>query len=697
MRAFLLALLLPLLAGCEADAPSHPRFPFAPDVRCGHYANVHLFHRPKATHLLLTDFAAQPATPEPDFADALATRLVAQARALAAEHPTPDAGAPERDLEAVRLHCRVDRHPQARNLAGELGADLVLWGNAPCDVESGAQPSTEPGLPSRVCPHLTLTRADRDIRRSERPELATPADLDLPSRPSSSPEQLVAFAVGLHLHEQARYPEAALAFRKAAEIDGEPRGMGVIDLYLGVASFRAGDLPQALAQARKALARVAGTGSRLEAAALDNLGAVLHAQGDRTGALEHYHRALAISEKALDQGHPDGAVALDNIGRALAEAGDEAGALVQYRRALSIDERVLGREHPAVAIDAGHLGRELHRAGDYGGALEHFRRALAIEEKTLGPLHPALALILNNIAAVLNQQGDHQGAVATYRRAIAVVQQAVGPDEAALVVDLHNLAGALFDLGDYVGAMKELRRALTIEEKRLGADDPRLVSRLNGMVAVLIAQGNHADAAAQLRRIVAIEEKAYGPGDLRLAESLAILGGELGTTGDQAGGIAALRRALAIDESAPGVDPLAVARTAGLLGAWLDAADDHAGAIELLRRALDIYTDKLGPEHAKTRGVRDELSQALAARSGWRSDGTAGGLIVSECAKPGCSRLQPGDWIVAFGAKKLRDADDFLAQLHDAPRDGVVTLTVVRDGKRLRVRAQVGRGEIFIR
>jgi tetratricopeptide (TPR) repeat protein len=697
MRAFLLTLLLPLLAGCEADARARPLFPVAPDARCGHYANVHLFHRPKATHVLLTDFATQPAPSAPDFADSLATRLVAQARAIAAEHPTPDAGSTERDMEVVRLHCRVDRHPQARSLAGELGADLVVWGNTPCDLEPGAAPISEPGQPARVCPHLTLTRADRDIRHAERPELATPADLDLPALPSSSPEQLVAFAVGLHLHEQSRYSDAVLAFRKAAAIEGEARSMGVIDLYLGVAGVRAGDLPHALEQARKALARVAGTGSRLEAAALDNLGAVLDAQGDRTGALEHYHRALAVSEKALDQGHPDGAVALDNIGRALAEAGDDVGALVQYRRALSIDERVLGPQHLAVAIDAGNLGELLFRQKDYGGALEQYRRALAIEERELGPDDLAVGRSLNDICVMLRTQGDQQGAGVSCRRSLSIAERAMGPDDPVVAVRLNNLARVSFAQGDYEGALRLQRRALAIEERRLGELGSGLTVYLHGIVALLVAQGDHGSAVVSQRRIVAISEKALGPDDPALARELFYLGGLLTTQEDPADAVACLRRALAIDERALGGDSFAVAYDARGLANALDMSVDAAEAIALYRRALGIFTAKVGPEGRETTGTRDDLSQALAARSGWQPDGKAGGVAVVGCLKPGCAGLQPGDWIIAVGAKKLRDRDDFLAQLPIPPRDGVLTLTVVRDGKRLPVRAQLGRGEILIR
>src|SRR5262245_62981515 len=85
---------------------------------------------------------------------------------------------------------------------------------------------------------------------------------------------------------------------------------------------------------------------RNRAASLDNLGRMLHDQGDFAGVRLLYERALAIREKVLGPEHPRTAASLDNLGRMLHDQGDFAGARLLYERALAIREKVLGPEHP---------------------------------------------------------------------------------------------------------------------------------------------------------------------------------------------------------------------------------------------------------------------------------------------------------------------------------------------------------------
>ena len=49
------------------------------------------------------------------------------------------------------------------------------------------------------------------------------------------------------------------------------------------------------------------------AQSLNNLGAVLQAQGDLEGARDHYERALAIREKALGADHPGTQTVRNNL------------------------------------------------------------------------------------------------------------------------------------------------------------------------------------------------------------------------------------------------------------------------------------------------------------------------------------------------------------------------------------------------
>ena len=108
------------------------------------------------------------------------------------------------------------------------------------------------------------------------------------------------------------------------------------------------------------------------ATSLNNLGAVLRAQGDLEGARGYYERALAIREKALGADHPDVATSLNNLGALAYAQGDLEGA-------------------------RGYLERA---QGDLEGARGYHERALAIWEKALGADHPDVATSLNNLGLV---------------------------------------------------------------------------------------------------------------------------------------------------------------------------------------------------------------------------------------------------------------------------------------------------------
>jgi hypothetical protein len=59
----------------------------------------------------------------------------------------------------------------------------------------------------------------------------------------------------------------------------------------------------------------------------NNIGSILKAQRDLTGALESTRRALAIDEKVYGLDHPQVARDVNNIGQILQDQGDLAGAL----------------------------------------------------------------------------------------------------------------------------------------------------------------------------------------------------------------------------------------------------------------------------------------------------------------------------------------------------------------------------------
>jgi len=119
-----------------------------------------------------------------------------------------------------------------------------------------------------------------------------------------------------------------------------------------------------------------------------------------TPARAAYGRALAIWTEVYGEDHPQAAAAHNNLGLVMQAEGDLAGARAAYERALAIDEAVFGPDHPNVARDVNNLGGVLQDLGDHAGARAAFERALAIFEAMLGPDHPNTRIVRGNLASL---------------------------------------------------------------------------------------------------------------------------------------------------------------------------------------------------------------------------------------------------------------------------------------------------------
>jgi Tfp pilus assembly protein PilF len=166
--------------------------------------------------------------------------------------------------------------------------------------------------------------------------------------------------------------------------------------------------------------RILGSEHPDVATSLNNLAGLLQTQGKYNEAEPLYQQSLAIwrkvcaihlaassrdhSCKVLGEEHPNVATSLNNLAALLEAQGkyDEAEPLYQQSLAImrkvcaihltasSRDHscKVLGEEHPHVAASLNNLAVLLHSAGRSEEANVYGRQALAILTRALGPSHP---------------------------------------------------------------------------------------------------------------------------------------------------------------------------------------------------------------------------------------------------------------------------------------------------------------------
>jgi CHAT domain-containing protein/tetratricopeptide (TPR) repeat protein len=324
--------------------------------------------------------------------------------------------------------------------------------------------------------------------------------------------------------------------------------------------------------------------------------------------------ALAISHKALGQGHRETALSYYNLAQRLRDQGKPAEAEAMLRRALELSLKALGADHLATATISNDLAVTLFDQERYAEAEAMLRRALAIYLKALGEGHRSTARSCNDLAEALRAQGKHAEAEAMHRRALAIYLKAVGEGHPATATSYYNLAQALRDQEKYAEAEAMHRRVLDFRRKAPGEGHRDTANSYTSLAAILSDQGKYREAEALHRRALAIYLKALGEGHRDTANSYSSLAGTLRDQGKYAEAEAMHRRALAIQLKALGEGHRDTATSYNNLAAALGDQGKMAEAEAMLRRALDIRLKVLGEGDPRTATSYNNLAVTLGAQ-----------------------------------------------------------------------------------
>lgn len=181
------------------------------------------------------------------------------------------------------------------------------------------------------------------------------------------------------------------------------------------------------------------------AQSLLQLGRQHHQQQDPHEAIQHYNRALALTEESLKF-------------REEQEQGAAKKALVYCRFVLS---EILS----AIGVSYNDVGMQEE-------AQSALQRALAVRKETVGNKHASVAECLNNLGALYYARNAMQKAVEHYEQALELMTEASeGRQEGAYAaLTLYNIGLCRAGLGQNEVSIAALKRALRIAEQSLGSD-----------------------------------------------------------------------------------------------------------------------------------------------------------------------------------------------------------------------------------
>jgi tetratricopeptide (TPR) repeat protein len=277
--------------------------------------------------------------------------------------------------------------------------------------------------------------------------------------------------------------DAARAARDLERVAGASRSFAPGFAGQGFLALQRGELPQALANLRKAI-EIDPTYARAHL----HLGDALLRAGQVEKALEAVNRAIELE--------PGSALAHTNLGRVEARRGDLPAAMAAHLRAIELD--------PRCHIAWNNLGVARRTAGDVRGARDAFKRALGIA--------PRFMAALENLALVERSAGHRVRGAMAVRAVLAAYERKIArsPDDAGLHA---ALARFLVEVrGDIDAALGHAERACA-----LAPDSPRAWEAL---ALVVRRQGNAARAVKLLERALALAPSKAGAEQPRLKSLL---------------------------------------------------------------------------------------------------------------------------------------------------------------------------------
>jgi len=279
------------------------------------------------------------------------------------------------------------------------------------------------------------------------------------------------------------------------------------------------------------------------------------------------------------------------------------------REALALTRGEHAGDHHEVAMAAARLAATLQDAGKLAEAESLLREAVAIHRRVLGPEHPVAAISLGNLGLCLDRAGRHAEAESLYHAALAVVRPALGEEDREVLALEEDLAVAQQALGKYEEALELRLRVLEAQRRTLGPRHALVASTLNNLGALYRLTKRYPDSEQVFREAIGIFTDAFGREHPNVAIGLNNLAKTLLDEGDCTEAEPVAREAHELAERLFPEGHVNRAVLSATYGRALACVGKREEAERLLRAAHQILENALGPEHARTKEVAEQLQK----------------------------------------------------------------------------------------
>jgi tetratricopeptide (TPR) repeat protein len=213
--------------------------------------------------------------------------------------------------------------------------------------------------------------------------------------------------------------------------------------------------------------------SKYLSASYTNLGYLEHGKGNLTAAIDHYKKALGISQKIGDVSGE--AALINNIGFVYMDQGDIPKALDHFEKCLKIFETIGDKKGIGGALN--NIGYIYDNQGDNRKAKDYYEKCLKIREEIND--RQGIGVSLNNIGVIYKEQDEHKIALEYLLKSLKIREE--GLDKAAIATTLNNIGNIYLETGEPMKALEYHERALKLSEE---------IGDRNGISGTLVLLGN---------------------------------------------------------------------------------------------------------------------------------------------------------------------------------------------------------------
>jgi eukaryotic-like serine/threonine-protein kinase len=323
---------------------------------------------------------------------------------------------------------------------------------------------------------------------------------------------------------------------------------------------------------------------RISAFLVQTIASTLRDLGMLHRAIEPQTRALEIHRRTLGDDHPSTLSSINNMGALLLAQGRYAEVEPYYRQSLEGARRTLGDDHPSTLISINNMGNLLLNLGKWAEAEVYFREALEGQRRTLGDEHPGTLNSINLMGGLLSSQGRNTEAEPFIRQALDARRRTLGDEHPGTLKSIHGMGLVLEGQGKHAEAEPYFREAMEGYRRTRGEKQASTID-LMAMLALCLIHQNTPEKAIEseglLRQLLEIRTEALAQDHWVLANTRSMLGGALLIQG----------RALLSVDTAAGIAKLTEARSL-LVDGYEGMSPPPASAnrkAEALQRVIELF------------------------------------------------------------------------------------------------------------